>query len=711
MSIHRAAASDDAGVHPDHMIDRETAWLAFSDRVLQEAADPTVPLFERLFFCGIFSSNLDEFFRVRVASLRSLLRLGKPAASKLGISPHRLLHDIHRIVVAQQERYGSILGALIEELASEGILLVNNHTVDAAHDAFLRDTFREALAPLLAPAPLRGRDGAPFLKNHQVYLAVELWSRDPATLESWTPDYSLVEVPTDRVPRFITLPPRGGGHEVMFLDDVIRYNLDELFTHHEVGRTYAFKLTRDAELHVEDEFDGNLVAAIRKSLRKRETGPPSRFLYDMRAPYVLVHRLQHDLKLEEEDLVLGARYHNLSDYMRFPRFGREDLSYPRWPPLPHPTLDAAESVLELVGRADQVVHTPYQSFGHFIRFLNEAAEDPDVEEISLTVYRVANDSSVLRCLIRAAEAGKKVTVFLEVQARFDEESNLHWGERLEAAGVRTLYSMQGLKVHAKIALLTRREGGELRRYGYVGTGNFNEKTAGVYADHGIFTADEGITADLEEVFRFLTGQVDQPRTKHLLVAPFTLRERLDGLIQEEIDAAAAGRAAGITLKLNALEDPGMIARLYDASAAGVPIDIIVRGICRLVPGVRGRSETIRLRSIIDRYLEHPRIYVFHSGGRRRIYLASADWMHRNLSSRVEVAVPVNDAEVKRQLETLLDLQLADNRKARSVEPDGTNPYLREGSDPVRAQEAFRAFLAGLVPIGGPGAPRSASSHA
>ena len=679
------------------LIDRETAWLAFSDRVLQEAADPTVPLFERLFFCGIFSSNLDEFFRVRVASLRSLLRLGKADASKLGIDPHRLLHDIHRIVVAQQERYGALLGALIAELASEGIVLVDHQTVDPAHGAFLRETFREVVAPLLDPHPLHGEDGAPFLKNNQVYLAVELWDRDSPNLESWTPGYSLLEVPSGPVPRFITLPSRGEKREVMFLDDVIRYNLRELFPDNEVGRTYAFKLTRDAELHVEDEFEGNLVAAIRKSLRNRDTGLPSRFLYDMRAPYVLVHRLQHELKLEEEDLVLGARYHNLSDYVRFPRFGRDDLAYPVWPVLPHPSLEAAESVIGLLPRADQVVHTPYQSFGHFIRFLDEAAADPCVEAISLTVYRVASDSAVLSALINAARAGKKVTVFLEVQARFDEESNLHWGERLEAAGVRTLYSMPGLKVHAKIALLSRREEGELRLYGYVGTGNFNEKTARVYTDHGIFTADERITADLEQVFGFLDGNVAEPRTKHLLVAPFTLRDELERLVQDEIEAAEAGRAAGITLKLNALEDARMIGKLYEASAAGVPIEIIVRGICRLVQGVPGQSETIRVRSIIDRYLEHPRIYVFHGGGERRMYLASADWMHRNLSSRVEVAVPVYDPEVKRQLDALLDLQLADNRKARSVEPDGTNPYLRNGGQPVRAQEAFREFLAALPP--------------
>ncbi|MEX2048131.1 MAG: polyphosphate kinase 1 [Gemmatimonadota bacterium] len=678
------------------MIDRETAWLAFSDRVLQEASDPTVPLLERLFFCGIFSSNLDEFFRVRVASLRSLLRLGTGDASKLGISPHRLLHDIHRIVLAQQERYGGILNGLYDELASEGIVFANEKSVDPAHEAFLRETFRSTVAPLLEPVPLRGSSGTPFLKNNRIYLAVELWDRGSSQASSWTPAYHLIEVPTGQVSRFVTLPSRGGAHEVMFLDDLIRYNLRELFPEHDVGRSYAVKLTRDAELHVEDHFEGDLVAAIRKSLANRETGLPSRFLYDMRAPYVLVHRLQHELQLEDEDFVLGARYHNLSDYVRFPRFGRADLSYPPWPALPHPTLDAAPSVLELVGHADQIIHTPYQSFGHFIRFLDEAAEDPNVEAIALTVYRVASDSGVLATLVKAAENGKTVTVFVEVQARFDEQTNLEWATRLEEAGVRTLYSMPGLKVHAKIALVTRREVGETRLYGYIGTGNFNEKTAGVYADHGVFTADERITTDLDQVFRFLTGEIAEPELHHLLVAPFTLRKSLTRLVRAEAEAAAAGREAGITLKLNALEDPKVIEELYDASAARVPIDVIVRGICRLVQGVPNQSDTIRLRSILDRYLEHARIYAFHAGGEERMYLASADWMHRNLSSRVEVAIPVYDPEVRRQLRTLLDLQLADNCKARSVEPDGTNPYLRTDGKPVRAQEAFREFLSALT---------------
>jgi len=677
-------------------LDRETSWLHFGGRVLQEAADPSTPLLERLCFCAIFSSNLDEYFRVRVASLRSLLRMGKGDKAKLGIDPHRLLHDIHRIVLDQQERYGGILGGLLGELEAAGVRRIDETSVDAAHHEFLRRTFEEDVRPLVAPIPLEG-DERPFLENKGIYLVVELWAGEREEARSWTPSYVLLEVPAKTLGRFVTLPHRDGAREVMFLDDLIRFNLPSVFPDHEVGRSYAVKLTRDAELHLDDEFEGDLVEAIRKSLKKRATGIPSRFLYDMRMPYVVIHRLQDGLGLAEEDLVLGARYHNLSDYMGFPRFDRADLSYPEWPPLPHPVLDREPSVMAAVRARDQIVHTPYQSFDHFVRLLQEAADDPDVEEVWLTVYRVAKDSAVLNALIRAAESGKRVTVFMEVQARFDEESNLHWADRLEAAGVRTLYSMKGLKVHAKIALIVRGGGEGRALYGYVGTGNFNEKTSTVYTDHGIFTCDERITKDLEQVFRFLAGEISEPVTEHLLVAPFTMRREFNRLIAHEAQRAAEGRPSGITLKMNALEDSKIISRLYDASVAGVPIDIVVRGICRLIPGVPCQSETIRARSILDRYLEHARLYRFHHDGEERMYIASADWMTRNLSHRVEVAIPVYDPLIREQLQRMIEIQLSDNTKARIVDVDGTNAYVRDGDGPrVRAQEAFREYLAGLA---------------
>lgn len=673
-------------------LDRETSWLRFGSRVLQEAADPTVPAFERLFFCGIFSSNLDEYFRVRVASLRALLRLGKADRSRLGIDPYRLLHDIHRIVLEQQERYGRILGPLFDELASEGVQRVDERTADPEHHEFLKKVFDESVRPCLETNELVG-DQRPFLENHAVYLVVERWPLHHEALKPRSPSYILVNVPSGELGRFTTLPGRGDASQVMLLDDVIRFNLDRLFPAHEVGRSFAIKLTRDAELYVEDEFEVDLVEAIRKSLKKRETGLPSRLLYDSGTPYALLRLLQERLGLTEEDFVQGARYHNLNDYMGFPRFGRADLSYPEWPALPHPVFDRTESVMDAVRERDQIIHTPYQSFTHFVRLLEEAAVADDVEEVWLTVYRVASDSSVLNALIRAAENGKKVTVFMEVQARFDEQTNLHWADRLEAAGVRTLFSMRGLKVHAKIALIRSRTGPALA---YVGTGNFNEKSAKAYTDHGIFTCDERITDDVDQVFRFLAGEVEEPETKHLLVAPFTMRKSFNRLIAHEAEKAAVGEPSGMTLKMNALEDGKIIERLYEASVAGVPIDIIVRGICRLVPGLAGQSETIRIRSILDRYLEHPRVYRFHHDGEDRMYLASADWMTRNLSHRVEVAIPVYDPGVRTQLDRMLELQLADNQKARVIDAEGLNPYAGTDGPLVRAQEDFRAYLEGLA---------------
>jgi polyphosphate kinase len=533
----------------------------------------------------------------------------------------------------------------------------------------------------------------PFLADGAVYLVTEVWLPEKDEIKSWAPSYGFVRVPSPPLSRFVSLPHETGEPRcVMFLDDVIRYNIDRVCDRREVGRAYPVTLTRDAELYIEEVFEGDLHDAIRTSLAGREKGAPTRLLYDMRSPYVLVHQMQHTLSLTEEDLMIGGHYHNLSDYMEFPRFDREDLSYPDWPSIPHPRLDGATTIIEEIRERDEVVHTPYQSFDHVVRFIEEAAKDPDVEEMWLTVYRVARDSAFLNALLEATAAGKKVVTFMELQARFDEESNLRWSDRLEAAGATVLYPTAGLKVHAKIALVVRRESQERKLYAYVGTGNFNEKTARVYADHGILTADERITRDVERVFAILSGDDDTEDPGHLLVARRTLRTGFYELIEQEAAAARRGEPSGMILKMNALEDEGIIERLYDASRAGVPIQIIVRGICRLVPGIPGQSETIEVRSIVDRYLEHARVYVFHGTGAEKMFIASADWMTRNLSKRVEVAVPVYDEVIRRQIRTMLELQLADNTKARIIDAAQSNRYFPQTEEAVRAQEAFRDFL-------------------
>ena len=567
------------GAESGQLVNRDLSWLSFSERVLQESRNPSNPLFERISFLAIFSSNLDEFFRVRVAYWRSLLRLKKKKVRLLRVKPSRLLRDIHEEVLRQQELLGETFREqILPELERHGIYLVNETTV-ARGDEFLDRYFREHVLPLLHPVMLDGQ-ASPFLKNRGIYLVVELWPKGAIALAGVKPQYALVEVPSPPLDRFVTLPEEKTPDRrvVMFLDDVVRHNLATLFPDWEVGGSHLIKLSRDAELHVEDEFSGNIVEAIRKSLAKRDTGPPTRFLYDPQASHALISHLKELFGLDDEDMVIGGRYHNLHDLRDFPRFGSE-LSFDAWPPVPHPELDGASSVLAAIDERDQLVHFPYHSYSYVVRFLTEAAADPDVEEIWLTVYRVSRDSAVLKALLKAAERGKKVRVFMEVRARFDEASNLDWAERMEQAGIVTMYSIPGIKVHAKIALVARREDGGRRLYAYLGTGNFNEDTARFYTDLGLLTADSRLTTEVEQVFQYISGEEPQSDFKHLLVAPFGLRDRCSELIDREAMAAQEGRASGIILKMNSLEDSRIIEKLYQASRAGVPIQIIVRGIC------------------------------------------------------------------------------------------------------------------------------------
>ncbi len=672
---------------PYNYFDRELSWLSFNARVLQEGEDPNVPVFERLKFLAIFSSNLDEFFRVRVASLRSLLRLKKKTASKLGLRPEQLLQEIHEVVVDQQERFGETLrGSILPELEKHGIYLVNDTSVTEAQGEYLREYFSEHVRAHLNPTILEA-DDVPFLANQQLYLIVELSPpSDSVSLSVAHPRYGVVGVPSPPISRFVWIPSDEDERHVMFLDDVIRYNLPGLFPEHQVGIAYAVKLSRDAELYLDDEYGNSVVEQIRKSLQKRERGLPCRFLFDHHSPHGLVESLKQWFDLEEEDLVEGARYHNLKDLMDFPRFGLTHLSYNKLPPLSHPVLEKASSILEAVAAKDHVVHFPYQKFDYVVRFLQEAADDPDVESVWITLYRTASQSAVIEQLIRAAEAGKQVTAFVEVKARFDEASNLRWAERMEEAGIRTLYSFPDLKVHSKLALIGRREEGENRWYAYLGTGNFNENTARIYADHGLFTADPRLTVDVRKVFAFLAGEEKQPEYEHLLVAPAHMRKGFYRLIEAEIEAANDGDQGRMIVKMNSLEDPKIIRRLYDADQEGVEIEMIVRGICCLVPGVEGQSETIAARSIVDRFLEHARLFVFHNRGHEIYYLASADWMTRNLSKRVEVAFPIYDEDVRQELRQILELQRRDNTKARLLDAGQTNAYVERGDDePVRSQ--------------------------
>ncbi len=674
-------------------LNRELSWLSFNGRVLQEAMDPRLPVFDRLTFLAIFYSNLDEFFRVRVASLRSLLRLKKKKLKKLEFRPGRLLRDIHFTATTQQETLSRVFrGEILPALEANGIFLLDQRSVSLDQVEFLRRHFTERLRPHLHPQLLSDTTEAPFLEAGTIYLVAELWPGREMTLASERPSYGLLGIP-GHLPRFVVIP--GEGQNVIFLDDVVRLFLGDLFPGWDAGSAYAVKLSRDAELYLEEEFEGDLVEKIRKSLTKRETGLPARFLYDFQAPYALVAFMKELLALADEDLVPGGRYHNLQDLACFPRPRRmEGLVREPLPPLPHPGLEGAPSVLEAVARRDHILHLPYQSFHYVTRFLEEAADDPGVESISITLYRVAEESAVVKALMRAARRGARVTAFVEVQARFDEARNLRWAEEMAEAGVRTIYSMPGMKVHAKLALVSRREGEGTRLYAYLSTGNFNENTARVYADHGLFTADPRLTQDALEVFRFLCQGVAEPSCQHLLVAPFTLRPRLVEILQGEGSRAGEGTIAGAVLKLNSLEDTEIIDLLYGLGQAGLRLNLIVRAICRLRPGLPGVGEGIRGRSIVDRFLEHARIYRFVNGGSPLLYLSSADLMKRNLDRRVEVAFPVFDPLAREELEQLLHLQLSDNTKARLLDADQENHYVgrRAGEPRVEAQEGFYRWL-------------------
>ena len=693
--------------HEPPLYDRELSWIAFNGRVLQEAADPGVPLNERLNFLAIFSSNLDEFFRVRVAALRALLRLRRKKRKKLDFDPAALLAEIRDRVAAQQERFGQVFrDEVLPALARHGLHLREHRGLPPAQDAWLDGYVRDHVAALLHPVVLGeehvGDPLAPFLENGRLYLAVELWPRG-LELRSGEPSVALVEIPSPPLGRFVELPAEEapeGERTVLFLDDVVRHALPALFPAHDVGPSWAVKLTRDADLQVDDEFVGDLVQKIRKGLERRSEGVPSRFLYDARMPSYLLGRLREGLELEEEDLVAGGRYHNLSDLWALPRPDDPALSYPPFPPLPHPELAGVPSLFAAIRDRDRLLHFPYQRYDTVVSLFEEAAHDPAVEEVYCTLYRVARDSAVVQALIAAAEAGKRVEVFVEVKARFDEENNLTWAGRMEEAGVRVHYSMPGLKVHAKLALFARREGdgkAARRDYAYLGTGNFNEKTARIYADHALLTADPRLTADVRRVFAFLTGAEEKPRFEHLLVAPFCLREGVYKLIEREVAHARDGRHAAIYAKMNALEDEDVIEKLYAADRAGVEVRLLVRAILRLVPGVEDLSEGVRARSIVDRFLEHARVWLFHDNGDERLYLASADWMKRNLSHRVEVAFPVYDAALREELKAILDLQWADDTKARVLDAEQSNAYHRPPAPRgVRAQFDTYRMLAERV---------------
>jgi polyphosphate kinase len=666
-------------------VHRDISWLSFNYRVLQEAKDPAVPLLERLKFLAIYSSNLDEFFRIRVAGIRNLKKVGKKTKARLDFDPREVLKEIHRIVNRQQEEFSEIFEQqIVPELRRHHINILRRLDLNSEQQRFVENYFNNNLLPFVMPVLLVKRRIRPFLANAHIYLAVHLRQKKRPLADS---EYALVKIPSDQLPRFIPLPSGSDRHELILLDDIVRNSVSWLFPGYDIQDTYSIKLTRDAELYIDDEYSGDLVQKIKSSLQKRQVGPASRFVYDREMPSHLLEYLKDTFELGKNDILPEGRYHNNFDFFKFPDFGMTHLKNKPLPPLHHPTLHDTADPFKIIGEKDQLLHVPYQSYHSVVNFFEKAAEDPAVTHIKVIQYRVAKRSQILEALMEAVQHGKQVSAFVEIKARFDEATNLEWGERLEKAGVRVHYSLPGVKVHSKLALVRRIENGQPRLYAYLATGNFHEETAKIYSDFGLFTADPRLTSEVSNVFSFLEN-IKPPRQEfeHLLVGKFNMRPGFYRLIDNEIAAAKRRKPASMILKINSLEDKEIIAKLYEASQAGVKIRLIVRGICCLVPGLKGLSDNIEVVSIVDRFLEHARVFIFHNGGDERIYLSSADWMERNLSFRIETTFPVYDPDLKREIKDLLELQLNDNVKARIIDRYDQNEYRRTNTDiPVRTQ--------------------------
>ncbi|MBI5917687.1 MAG: polyphosphate kinase 1 [Bacteroidetes bacterium] len=661
---------------------RDLSWLSFNYRVLQEAKDPTVPLLERLKFLAIYSNNLDEFFKVRVANHRNLMRVGKKTRQVFDYSPKAILKQILRIVNRQQQEFSEIFEKqIVPELGKQRIFLKRRLDLGPKQRAFVEQYFNENMLPYVQPVLLIKGKIRPFLNNASLYLMVHMEDK-----EDCSEQYAIVKVPSEHLPRFIQLPSLNGRRELIMLDDIVRHCVSDMFPGYNIQDTYSIKLTRDAELYIDDEYSGDLLTKIRSSLTKRHVGPPSRFVYDREMPPELLQFLIESFKLKKTDLLVEGRYHNNFDFFKFPDFGLAELKNKPLHPLKFKPLEDAPDFFKALRERDHLLALPYHSYHSVVHFFEKAAQDPQVTHIKITQYRVARRSRIMNALMEAVENGKQVFVFIEVKARFDEEANLEWGERLEAAGVKVAYSLPGVKIHSKLAWVLRKEAAGQQVYTYLSTGNFHEDTAKIYGDFGLFTTDVRLTEEVARVFSFLeTGQHPKENFRHLLVGQFQMREKIEQLIDREIANARAGKPCGINFKLNSIQDEKMIAKLYEASQAGVPIRLIIRGICSIVPDVPGVSENFEIISIIDRYLEHARVFIFHNEGQEDIYLASADLMTRNLKWRVETVFPVYDEAVRQQIRDVIELQWRDNTKARIIDRERTNTYRKTDCPPFQSQ--------------------------
>ncbi|MDH7447756.1 polyphosphate kinase 1 [Aquimarina sp. 2201CG14-23] len=654
---------------------RDLSWLRFNHRVLQEAADTSNPLYERIKFLAIFSSNLDEFFKVRVSDIRKIKDLDKPLRKKLITKPNKLLKQIKKQVHIQQMEFGEIFNnQILKELQQEGIALVRCEDFTASQQAYATKYYKENLQnKLTININIEHENKKVFIENEELYLTALLHDEE----------LIIVKIPSD-TNRFVTLPAENNTHYITFVDDILKHNLAQFYSQKETSIFYAIKVSRDAELYIDNEYSGDLLTKIKNSLGNRDTGQVTRFLIDAAMPTNLLTAIEKMLDVNETDIIKGGRYHNFKDFFGFPNPTQKKLSNPPVSPIPNEALQQFSSMFEAISEKDRLLYYPYEAFDDLLRLAKQAAVDKQVTKIKVTLYRIAKQSGLADALLEAAKNGKDVFVFIETKARFDEENNIQWGSVLEKHGAKVTYSYPGIKVHSKILYIERTEQDIPKAYGYISTGNFNEKTAKIYTDFGLMTANPKITSELNQVFQLLERTIIIPKTKKLLVSPFTTRSTFRKLITVEIEQAKAGKEAYIILKLNSLQDTKMIDLLYEANNAGVQIKLIVRGICCLVPGIKGQSEHITVTSIVDRFLEHGRVYIFCNAGKEKMYIGSADWMTRNLDHRIEVITPILDLEVYKKVRKMIQIQLNDTTKARIINENQDNSYV-QATPKLRAQ--------------------------
>lgn len=675
---------------------RDISWLSFNYRVLMEAEDDTLPIYERIKFLSIYSSNMEEFYEIRVAEHRGVI-MKKNYTYESSEEAEATLAAITNEVNWQQKEYHRVFHhVILPELERQGIHLYQDSRPEPFHEEFVRNFFNEEVFPFLAPVVIQKDDIRTFIRDRRLYLVIRMKKKkteqEEKTAESPAFQYVLMKIPFSKVPRFIELPKHEGKSYIMFIDDIIRANLSSVFIGYEIDSCYNIKISRDADIYLEDETSSTIVENIRKKLKKRKIGALSRFMYDMDMPKDFLDFLCQAFSISQEDLVMGGRYNNLQDLIKLPNPGSKELEWKSPSPMRVPYLDEMGSMIRAVKKQDVFLHFPYESFDYLIRLLMEAAFDPKVDEIKITQYRVAENSAVINTLISAAQNGKKVTVFVELKARFDEENNMSSSEKMKQAGIQIIYSIPGLKVHAKVAVILRKDDGNGRKrkdIAYLSTGNFNEKTARVYSDMALLTSNPAIVQDINKVFAILEGKLESPTFTHLLVARFNMVPELDRMIEREIEHVRAGRKGRIILKMNGLHDTHMINSLYRASECGVEIDLIVRGICCLIPN-RPYSRNIRITRIVDMFLEHSRVWYFYNDGEEEVYLASADWMRRNLNRRIETAFPILDASIRQMIIDILHIQLKDNVKACWIDEKLQNVPKKDDS-PVKVRAQMEIF--------------------